>query len=67
MYNLAKLFNNVNVDCNPVSAHMQCFGHVLNLMVKALLWGQNADPVIQELGALDDDVNATQKLQLWRK
>jgi len=67
MYEVAKLFSNVNVAFNQVSACRRCFGHVINLVVKALLWGQNADAVVQELGALDDDVDTTQRLQLWRK
>jgi hypothetical protein len=28
---------------NPVEDRLRCFGHVLNLAVKALLWGNNAD------------------------
>lgn len=67
MYILAKLFSNVNVAFHPVSPRMSCFGHIINLMVSAFLRGQSAYSVVQELGALDDDVDTTQKLQLWRK
>jgi len=67
MYESAKLFSKGSVAFDLVFALMRCFVHVINLVVKLFLWGQNADEVVQELGALDDDVNTTQKLQLWRK
>jgi len=46
---------------------MQCFGHVINLVVKEFLWGQNANSGIPELGAFNDDVNGTKQQQLWWK
>jgi hypothetical protein len=49
----AKLFSNVNLAFDVVSARMWCFGHIINLVVKAFLWSQNADAVGQELGALN--------------
>jgi len=67
IYELAKLFSNINVAFDPVSVRMHCFGHVINIVVKAFLRSQNADAVVQELGAFDDDVDTTQKLQLSRK
>jgi len=67
MYVLAKLFSNVNVAFDPVSARMPCFGHVIPLVLNAFLWGQSAHSVVEEIGALDDDVHTMQKLHLWRK
>jgi len=37
------------------------------LLTLAFNLGQNADAVVHEHGALDDDVDTTQKLQLWQK
>jgi len=60
-----RLFSDVIVAFNQVWTLMQCFRHIINLVEKTFLYGQNADAVAQQLGALDNDVDATQKLQLW--
>jgi hypothetical protein len=67
VYELAKLFSNVNVAFYPVSACMWCFARIFTHMVQVFLSGQNADAVVQQLGDLDDDVGTMQKLQLWQK
>jgi hypothetical protein len=51
---------------DPVADRLRCFGHVLNLAVKALLWGNNADAfeVIRPELELEDPVEAMIE---WRK
>jgi hypothetical protein len=38
---------------DPVSARLRCFGHVLNLAVKAIMWGADIE-------AFEVDINAAQ-------
>ncbi|KAJ0134726.1 Fumarylacetoacetase [Fusarium oxysporum f. sp. albedinis] len=43
----------------------RCFGHVINLVVKAILFGKDADAFESRLG--HGDLLATAELELWRK
>jgi hypothetical protein len=57
MYKVAKLFSNLHIALDPVSAHTSWFGHIISPMVKSFLCGQNTDAVVQELRALHNDVD----------
>ena len=66
-YDHAKVFTIITLAFHPVSARMRCFGHVINLVVNAFLWRQNADAIVQDLRALDGDADTMLNVQLWWK
>ena len=57
------------IKFNPQARRLRCFGHVINLVVKAFLWGVNTE-VLEELGNLDspeDEEKEILELLEWRK
>ena len=48
----------------PVSARLRCFGHVLNLAVKAILWGADIEAFGVDMNAAQDELA---ELLEWRK
>jgi hypothetical protein len=63
---LAKRSSDIGVPFDHVSRRIRCFGHILNLVVKAFLWGEN--PMVLEVA--DDDTNPEEQLEAlraWRK
>ena len=65
---IAKRLTNAGyASFDPIRDRLRCFGHVLNLAVKAFLWGANVDAFERELNEeamLDDDMV---ELLRWRK
>jgi len=58
-----------NIKFNPRERRLRCFGHVINLVVKAFLWGVNTE-VLEGLGNFDapeDEEQEIQELLEWRK
>jgi len=41
---------------DPVSARLRCFGHVLNLAVKAILWGADIEAFEVDMNAVQDEL-----------
>jgi hypothetical protein len=50
---------------NSKESRLRCFGHVVNLVVKALLYGSKSSTLQQELGAAGSDDDAAFKI--WRE
>jgi hypothetical protein len=50
---------------NPKESRLRCFGHIVNLVVKALLYGSKSSMLQQELGAAAGDDEASFKI--WRE
>jgi hypothetical protein len=49
---------------DPVSARLRCFGHVLNLAVKAILWGADLEAFEVDMNAAQDELA---ELLEWRR
>jgi hypothetical protein len=53
---------------DPVEDRLRCFGHVLNLAVKALLWGANVDAFERENGNQPNrEADDVAELVRWRR
>ena len=56
----------LGIQFNAKERRIRCFGHVLNLTVKAFLWGENTN-TIETTEALDDVDMELERLREWRK
>ena len=57
------------IKFDPQERQLRCFGHVINLVVKAFLWGVDTE-VLEELGNMDapeEEDKTIQELQECRK
>ena len=57
----------IGILFDPVSRRLRCFGHVLNLVVKAFLWGEDAETFEAEIITRQDLDREVEKLQAWRR
>jgi hypothetical protein len=68
LQSIASRLANVGIDFNPVERRIRCLGHVINLVVKSFLWGENAEAVEHDL---DEAAAAPQEelaeLRRWRQ
>ena len=56
----------LNISFNPVKHRLRCFGHVINLVVKAFLWGNDAEAFEYELAGYEVD-QQMEEVRQWRK
>ena len=53
----------IGVPFDPKQLRLRCFGHIINLVVKALLFGNSSASLQQQLGEAGDE----QAFEIWRK
>jgi hypothetical protein len=56
---LAKRSSDIGVPFDHRCRRIRCFGHILNLVVKAFLWGEN--PTVFEVA--EDNINPGEQLE----
>jgi len=54
-------------DYHPVQNRVRCFGHILNLCLKAFLWGYDVETFEREIGLGDDYQEDLVELLRWRR
>ena len=57
----------IGISFDPVARRLRCFGHVINLVVKAFLWGEDAEVFEAEIITCADLEKEVEELQGWRK
>ena len=65
---LGHIFDAHSIPFDPIKARVRCFGHVIDLVVKAFLWG--SDHHVLEASAATLEASGTSNLEilnLWRK
>jgi len=65
---LGHIFDAHSIPLDPIKARVRCFGHVINLVVKAFLWG--SDHHVLEASAATLEASGTSNLKilnLWHK
>jgi len=69
MVALASCISNEGISFDPVRQPIGCFGHIINLVVMAFLWGYDAEAVESKIGLLhqDDETDTARRLKLWCK
>jgi hypothetical protein len=68
---LVPYFEDVDIPFNPISSRIRCFGHIINLVVKAFLWGNDEELFEISMESNDGSENdlalAEGHLEDWRK
>jgi len=55
---LSQQLKDMGIRFNPIESRLRCIGHVINLVVKAFLYGQ-------DFMDTNDDTNSTENLDLY--
>jgi len=67
---IAKYLKEIGItNFDPIGSRVRCFGHILNLCVKAFLWGEDINAferniLLSEPGTIPDEIS---ELPNWRK
>jgi len=64
---IAKHLQELGLEFNPTQRRLRCFGHIINLTVKALLWGINTDAFELEINSHRELQDETEGLEAWRQ
>jgi len=67
MQHIAQQLSQQGISFNPVERRLRCFGHVINLVVKALLWGTNAEAFPPEITNQQELQQEAEELATWRR
>jgi hypothetical protein len=67
MLELSKYFQSAGVDFDPIAHRVCCFGHIINLVVKAFLWGSDWKTLETCITSQSDIDREVITLQAWRK
>ena len=52
---------------DPIEHRLRCFGHVINLVVKAFLWGTDAEAFQSEIISYQQQEREVEELETWRR
>ena len=64
---ISKYFNELGIEFNPIKRRLRCFGHVINLIVLASLWGTNLEVFEMEINSHRELQHETVELEAWRQ
>ena len=66
---LATYFDAEDIEFGPISSRIQCFGHIITLVVKDFLWGTNSEAFEKGIEVHDGDAEDQLRKNLlhWRK
>ena len=66
---IASFLLNINIVFDPIKRRLRCFGHVINLVVKAFLWGTDVEAFQNEQAQYDgaDSDKELEQVLEWRK
>jgi hypothetical protein len=64
---IAQRSREIGIPFEPQQRRIRCLGHVLNLTVKALIWGKHSASIEQHLLAETQPEEEVQTIQHWRK
>lgn len=62
---IAKYLHELGQEFNPTQCRLRCFGHIINLTVKAFLWGTDADAFEIEINSHQVLQHETEELEAW--
>jgi hypothetical protein len=64
---IAAKLQEMGIQFDPVKCRLRCLGHIMNLVVKAFLWGDDPETFERETDTLRSMDDEDAELQLWRK
>jgi len=56
-----------NIDFDPITSRVRCFGHFINLVVKGFLWGSDWEAFEADIAYNTDIAREFDLLKCWRK
>ena len=57
----------LDIEFDPVQRRLRCHGHIINLVVKAFLWGEEPEAFELEAESLQNQQDEEAELLLWRR
>jgi hypothetical protein len=57
----------LNIEFDPVQSRLRCHGHIINLVVKAFVWGEEPEAFELEAESLRNQQDEEAELLLWRR
>jgi len=67
MQHIAQQLSEQGISFNPVERRLRCFGHVINLVVKAFLWETDAEAFQAEITNQQELQQEAEELATWRR
>lgn len=67
LQHISQHLHDLGIDFNPVQRRLRCFGHVINLVVKAFLWGTNSVAFEAEINSHQEMQQEAEELEAWRR
>lgn len=64
---IASFLSKINITFDPIKRRLRCFGHVINLVVKAFFWGTDVEAFECELLGYQEQDASLAEVQQWRK
>ena len=64
---LERNFRNVGIEFNAQESRVRCFGHIINVVVKGFLWGEDWEAFEGEVNTECEVEEASRALKAWRK
>jgi hypothetical protein len=64
---IGNMLKGIGVSFDPIRRRLRCFGHVINLVVKAFLWGVDVDAFEQDIASYQELEKEVEELITWRK
>jgi len=67
LQHIAQHLKELDILFDPLQRCLPCFGHVINLVVKAFLWGSDAEVFEAQISTYHDLQRETEELEAWRR
>jgi len=67
LQHIARHLREQDISFDPVQHRLRCFGHVINLLVKTVLWGSDAEVFEAQIASYQDLQHEVEELEAWRR
>ena len=67
LQHISKHLQDLGIECNRIQRRLRCFGHMINLVVKAFLLGTNSAAFEAEINSHQEMQQEAAELEAWRR
>lgn len=67
MQHIVQRLQELDISFDPIERRLRCFGHVINLVVKAFLWGTDSEAFEAEILSHQELQREAEELETWRR
>jgi len=67
LQHIAQYLKELDISFDPLQRRLHCFGHIINLVVKAFLWGSDTEVFEAQISTYHDLQRETEELEAWRR